>query len=424
MGNARGPSDKALVSFNAGELSPLLDSRSDLEKAASGCRVLENMIVETYGSVRRRPGTKFVAAVRTGPPPDEPEEPDPETPPVPTNLIQGEIIAVAVQSDGKVLIGSASSGSAPVLNRDGVALAHFVYRLDTTKTIDTGFTCTYAHQVGWLFVQPSGKIIVITNESGLTGAQSVVRLNTDGSVDGTFTADTDARDIVAAAMLSDGRLLLSNLGGISMSVPGDYGGQVTLYTVNGAVDGGFGVTDPIIGSISASGLYGAWAWSGSTPEALSRVSAAGAIVTTYGSGLGNPLVRAGALHSDGRFFIVTDFETGVPAVSQFLSFAADGTQNTFPTIVDPDLGDLAQTANIIALNGSYYFLGMGPYATLRKITFAGSLVDTGPIVFDSQIRAIAVNTDGSMWLVGDFTTFNGAACSSIVKLNSNGYLVV
>lgn len=57
----RGPSDKPLVSFNAGELSPLLDSRSDLEKAAAGCRVLENMIADTSGEVYRRPGTKFIA---------------------------------------------------------------------------------------------------------------------------------------------------------------------------------------------------------------------------------------------------------------------------------------------------------------------------------------------------------------------------
>lgn len=52
---------RALVSFNAGEFSPKLWSRLDQAKAASACRLLENMIVETYGTVRRRPGTKFVA---------------------------------------------------------------------------------------------------------------------------------------------------------------------------------------------------------------------------------------------------------------------------------------------------------------------------------------------------------------------------
>lgn len=65
MAERRGPSDKNLISFNSGELSPLLDSRSDVEKVASGCRTLENMIVDTSGEVFRRPGTKFISAAGT-----------------------------------------------------------------------------------------------------------------------------------------------------------------------------------------------------------------------------------------------------------------------------------------------------------------------------------------------------------------------
>lgn len=52
---------RALVSFNAGEVTPKVWSRLDLAKAASACRLVENMIVETYGQARRRPGTKFIA---------------------------------------------------------------------------------------------------------------------------------------------------------------------------------------------------------------------------------------------------------------------------------------------------------------------------------------------------------------------------
>lgn len=57
----RGKSDKALVSFNAGEWSPLLDARIDLEKASSALRKLENYLIETYGCLRRRPGTQYIA---------------------------------------------------------------------------------------------------------------------------------------------------------------------------------------------------------------------------------------------------------------------------------------------------------------------------------------------------------------------------
>lgn len=61
MAERRGPSDKDVLSFNAGELSPLLDSRLDVDKIAVGCRTLENMVVDTSGEVFRRPGLRFVA---------------------------------------------------------------------------------------------------------------------------------------------------------------------------------------------------------------------------------------------------------------------------------------------------------------------------------------------------------------------------
>lgn len=49
-----------VVTFNAGELSPLVDARSDVDKYRAGCRTLENMIPRIYGPAERRPGTKYV----------------------------------------------------------------------------------------------------------------------------------------------------------------------------------------------------------------------------------------------------------------------------------------------------------------------------------------------------------------------------
>ena len=60
----RGQSIRNLISFNAGELSPLLDARTDIDKYSKGCRQLQNALLETYGAVRRRPGTRFVAEAK------------------------------------------------------------------------------------------------------------------------------------------------------------------------------------------------------------------------------------------------------------------------------------------------------------------------------------------------------------------------
>lgn len=47
-------------SFNAGELSPQLRGRVDLDKYRNGCERLENLIPQIFGPARKRPGTRFV----------------------------------------------------------------------------------------------------------------------------------------------------------------------------------------------------------------------------------------------------------------------------------------------------------------------------------------------------------------------------
>ncbi|OPY08257.1 MAG: hypothetical protein A4E67_01025 [Syntrophaceae bacterium PtaB.Bin038] len=53
-----------ISSFNAGELTPLLDGRPDHAKYYSGCRKLENMIPLPHGGATERPGTYFVASTK------------------------------------------------------------------------------------------------------------------------------------------------------------------------------------------------------------------------------------------------------------------------------------------------------------------------------------------------------------------------
>ena len=47
--------------FNAGELSPLLEGRTDVAKYYSGARTMENFLPKTYGGVNKRPGTMYIA---------------------------------------------------------------------------------------------------------------------------------------------------------------------------------------------------------------------------------------------------------------------------------------------------------------------------------------------------------------------------
>lgn len=57
-------SDKAQLVFNSGEVTPLLDGRSDVEKLSGACRSLQNMTTDEAGAAIRRPGLQYIASVR------------------------------------------------------------------------------------------------------------------------------------------------------------------------------------------------------------------------------------------------------------------------------------------------------------------------------------------------------------------------
>jgi hypothetical protein len=62
MGKQR--SQRAILAFNAGEWSPRMEGRADLERSHRAAATLENVLVETYGRARARPGLQYIAGVR------------------------------------------------------------------------------------------------------------------------------------------------------------------------------------------------------------------------------------------------------------------------------------------------------------------------------------------------------------------------
>ena len=57
----------SVISLNSGYMTPRIDTRSDVEKYSSGCRILENMLPLLYGPVERRPGTEYIATAKNTP---------------------------------------------------------------------------------------------------------------------------------------------------------------------------------------------------------------------------------------------------------------------------------------------------------------------------------------------------------------------
>ncbi|HCA06696.1 T9SS type A sorting domain-containing protein [Chryseobacterium sp.] len=126
----------------------------------------------------------------------------------------GTVSLVKVQSDGKIIVGGQFSSF------NGVDKKRLV-RLNPDGSIDNTFvTGDGPNATGGMrssFIQPDGKIVIcgtFTTFSGLN-RNGVVRLNTDGSVDSTFSIGTGpkknsgtAPEINSVTVQSDGKIVL------------------------------------------------------------------------------------------------------------------------------------------------------------------------------------------------------------------------
>jgi uncharacterized delta-60 repeat protein len=121
------------------------------------------------------------------------------------------VYSVAVQSDGKILIGG------HFYTYNGTSRGH-VARLNTDGSLDTGFLATGAgtnYFVESVAVQSDGKILIGGDFSTFNGTSRgcVARLNSDGSLDTGFLATGTGADSVvnSIAVQSDGKILIGGI---------------------------------------------------------------------------------------------------------------------------------------------------------------------------------------------------------------------
>jgi len=111
-------------------------------------------------------------------------------------LLEGSVKTIAIQPDGKILVG----GSFTAFGRNCIA------RLNSDGTNDTSFTTTGTSgtPINSIAVQPDGKIIAggeFTLYNGLSQSR-IVRLNTNGSVDTSFTVGSTFNGAVNTILIS------------------------------------------------------------------------------------------------------------------------------------------------------------------------------------------------------------------------------
>lgn len=338
--------------------------------------------------------------------------------------------ALAVQADGRILVGGDFDFVGEV-NRNSVA------RLNTNGTLDTSFVNpninTDCGAVVALAIQPDGKIL-IGGESNLVGGvfrRCFARLNSDGTLDASFVPQNPYTFVTAISIQPDGKILVSG----TARVGGQLRAFVERLNADGTLDTSFAspeldntVASTVIqpdGKIVIGGFFDTV--NGQIRRCLARLNANGTLDTSFANLNINFSVASIDLQPDGKIVIGGDF-TFVGGQSRFgaARLNADGTVDT--SFADPDVDYSVLTVKIqadgkVLLSGNFLALGGVSRNTVARLNVNGTL-DTSfvdPLVFDKGIVAMtAIQADGKVLIGGEFISVGGQPRRNVARLNADG----
>lgn len=344
------------------------------------------------------------------------------------------VTAVAIQADGKVVIG----GHFAYVS--GVPYG-FIARLNEDGTLDTSFDPGSGVQgsVEAMALQADGKVLIGGTFSAVDNVprMRVARLNGDGSVDTTFNPGSGANETVfAIAAQPDGKVLI---GGEFTAVDSESRRRIARLNGNGSLDTTFNpgtganrMVHDIALQDDGKMLVGGWfdTMDGVAHPFITRLHANGSADTSFDPGSGAPHgVKSVAVQPDGKVLIGGWFRE-VDGVTRrgIARLNADGS-------VDDGFDDCSGAnawVNAVALQpdgkvvivGQFTEVNDVPRTRVARLNADGSLDTTfdpglGP---DSRVRAIALQADGKILIGGDFVKVDGEDRNHIARLNWDGSL--
>lgn len=307
---------------------------------------------------------------------------DSSTVPHPFNLHPGAnstVFAVAVQSDGKTVIG----GDFTAFNTE---VRNKIARMNVNGLMDTSFNPPGGADqfVSSLLIDPSGKIVAggAFNSMNGVGRKGIARLNSDGTLDTTFFPGAGAGDIVWALAFHTNNSILA-------------AGQFTLFN--------------------------------NLPRSyIARVDATGVLDPAFTPSV-DGIIQALAVQPDGKIIIAGDFVT-VNGVSR-IRIARLNADGSLDTSFDPGFG-IDNTVYTLALQGdgkilaggSFQFVGAQSRNSIVRLNPNGTVdqsFDPGDGA-DDTIYSINLQQDGGIIACGIFSSFNQTRRNTMVRLFPNG----
>ncbi|MGI8787576.1 MAG: FG-GAP-like repeat-containing protein [Pyrinomonadaceae bacterium] len=354
------------------------------------------------------------------------------------------IRAVAVQPDGKILVGGNFSG---VNNTLQPRLA----RLNADGSLDSTFTTALTNDlqpdtntIYDIKIQTDGKIIIGGNfsiiQSG-TSRSEIARLNSDGSLDVSFgqaitsnpivslVIQPDGKTVFAASNATNGFVRRANLDGtIDASFPD------VQFATPPSTQGGFAINRVVLqpdGKILVGGSF--TSANGFQVKNITRLNTNGSIDPAFNSAGTSAVqnisrINGIAILPDGKIAIGGTFDYyGTQIRSKTARLNADGTLDTSynnvlggsapESVTVNDVQSLGDGKIIRALTDPY-----GLREKIARINTDGTLdtTFTGTVYHRGAIYEILAQPDGKILVGGLFAKINGTAHANLARLNQDG----
>lgn len=352
----------------------------------------------------------------------------------------GVFSSVAVQTDGKILLGGYFT-TVNGVNRACIA------RLNVDGTPDTDFGNRLSganSSVNSVAVQHDGKPLIGGDFTEVNdfACNRIARLNDDGTLDTSFLSGLAGADnsVTSIAVQSDGKILI---GGYFTIVNGESRNAIARLNPDGTLDGAFhdalsGANNPVHsiavqddGKVLIAGDF--TAVNDLACNRIARLNPDGSLDTTFESSLSgvNESIYALALQTDGKVLIAGCFTTIYGhARNHIARLHADG-------ILDTDFQGALSGANYyvrsVAVQGDGNILIAGLFTVVNGTirNFVARLNPDGSLdpAFqhqssgaDNVVQSVAVQRDGRVLIGGDFAMVSGHRRNSIARLHPDATL--
>ena len=307
------------------------------------------------------------------------------------------VAALAVQRDGKIILGGSFSTLQPPGNENS-ATRNRLARLNANGTLDSEFYPNFGGNVVAIALAPDGDVMVGGQFTSVWGRGTittqrpyVARLNPDGSLDTGFTASANST-VAAFAFQPDGKVIL--------------GGYFT--------------------AIQSRGLA-----TGALRNRLARVGADGTLDTTFQvDAEGRPLVSL--VQPDGKVVIGGSFTTVGGLTRSYLArLNPDGSVDASYAPAAPNgrvLSIARQADGKLIIAGTFTLIGTTARSYLARLNTDGSLDTTYNTNPNGQVGALVLQADGKVLIGGNFTSLNhivttitpGAAVGTTTATTADG----